>query len=95
MRSGAVPRATYSAASRTMGTAIKPAARFDPVTDNSTSAMGASGSQSMDCTFKAVVDMQISVHNNFKALVVFVAANFTFSHLFSQPVMRVQNGVKS
>lgn len=65
--------------------AIESASRFNAVTDDLASAMGASRSERVNCTFKTVEHMRAAAHPHLEALVVLVSAYFTLSHLASPP----------
>jgi hypothetical protein len=54
--------------------------RFDAVADNTAVAVGANRRERMDCALEAIKDVALSADDNFKRLVIFVPANFAFSH---------------
>jgi hypothetical protein len=64
-----------------MGTAEKSAAHFDSVSNNSGFAVLANWCHRLDCALEAVECMASAGRYQFEAFVVFVATNFTRSHI--------------
>jgi hypothetical protein len=60
-----------------MGTAIKDAIGLHAVTDHPTATMGACGGERMDRTFETIEDVRLSLHSDFKTLIVDITADFT------------------
>jgi hypothetical protein len=53
-QSSVILNSDYPFLGRAMGTAIERVSGFDPMSNNSTVAVLASGSEGMDCTFEAI-----------------------------------------
>jgi len=70
---------------------------FHSVTDHMRAAMGASRSERLDCTFKAVKDVTLAVQCHLERLVVVIATSFAYRHgrLASQNLSQgaTRNGV--
>jgi len=54
--------------------------RFHTVADDTAAAVRTNRRQRVDCAFKAVENVTLSAHNDFKRLVIIIPANFAFSH---------------
>jgi len=65
-----------------MGATKEFSTSFGPMADDLAAAMVASRRQGMDSAFEAIEIMGDAIHDHFKSLVVFVPANFAFSHNF-------------
>ena len=53
---------------------------FDPMADDTAIAVRTNGREGVDCAFKAIKDVALSAHDDFKGLVIIVLADFAFSH---------------
>jgi hypothetical protein len=53
---------------------------FHSVTDDSTMTVRTDWGQRMDCTFEAIECVMLARYDEFKCFIVFVFANFAFSH---------------
>ena len=80
-----IPHVAYSRLPCTICAAIESISRFDAVTDNLATAMGAARSERVNRTFKTVEHMRAAAHTHLEALVVLVSAHFTLSHFCSPP----------
>ena len=54
--------------------------RFDAVADDTAIAMRANRREGVDCALEAIEDVTLSVHDDFKRLVIIVSADFAFRH---------------
>ncbi len=84
-QSGVILNSDYPFLGRAMGTAIERVSSFHPVSNNSTVAVFAGGSEGMDCTFEAIKDVGFLIHNELKAFVILIAADFTSCHFLFSP----------
>jgi hypothetical protein len=63
-----------------MSTTVEGSLYFYPMTDDPAATMLAARSEGSDCAFKAVEYMRVTRYDDFKGLVVFIAAYFTLCH---------------
>jgi len=61
-------------------TAVEKTCLLDSMADDFAPAMDAYGSQSMDCTLKAIERVRDTMHGHIERFIIVVSADFTTSH---------------
>ena len=76
----AVFQLRFPGSTRTMSAAEDLPVGFHSVTDDPTMTVRTDWRERMDCTFEAIERVMLARYDDFKCFIVFVFANFAFSH---------------
>src|SRR5205814_1896217 len=78
--SDAVSQLRFAAGARAMNAAENLSIRFNAVSDDPAVAVGANRRQCMDRALEAIEGVMLPANDHFKRFVVFIFANFAYSH---------------